>query len=367
MRPLLLVLLGACHPTDDSGDLPAVDYAAPGPWSAARHTTSTTDTARGRALTIEAWYPTDTPSTATPSILDLVVDPADRAAYDALLTVAPAGCPALTTTATPDAPLAVGGPWPVLVMSHCYGCTRFSTVDVAEHLASYGFVVLAPDHAGDTLFDQLAGTGLALDTDTLALREGDITFALDEALAGRLPGALADAPLDADATGAFGHSFGAVTAGIVLQDRLVGRPGMFVGAPPDNPLLPGVDIATLTGPLFFETLAEDHSIGIAGNTLVEGNYEDAPGPAFHADLVDAGHWSPSDLVGLTDGFMPGCGDDTRESTGEAFTYMAPTEGRALTAALAAAFFADTVQGDARGADWLTGTAAVDARLTWESR
>lgn len=349
-----LIGCGTPKPVEDA----AVDYAAAGPWTPARTTSSLL--AGDRALSVEAWYPADVDPGAATSILDLVVDPADRGSFEALLAAAPAGCPARTTRAVVGAPVASGGPWPLILMSHCHGCTRFSTVTVAEHLASHGFVVVAPDHAGNTLFDELAGTGLPLDTDTLALRAADLRSALDAALAGALP---IDVPVDPGRVGVLGHSFGAVTAGVLLQEG-IGTAGMFIGAPPDNPLLAGVSMESLAAPLLFEVLAEDHSVGAAGNLLIEANYAAAPGPAWLVEVSDGGHWSPSDLVGLTEGFMPGCGDDTRESDGAPFSYVPPAEGRALTASVAAAFFAQHLSGESGGGEWLAGG---DARLSVESR
>lgn len=362
----LLALLVACDPapTDDTGSMPT-DFQLAGPWGSGRHTATVTDTERARLLTIETWYPSDLGPDAAP-ISDMVIDSADRATYDALLDVAPAGCPSRVTEASVDATPA-SGTWPVVAMSHCHNCTRFSTASVAERLASYGFVVVAPDHAGNTLFDEIDGDSLPLDTDTLAIREADLGFALDQALTGQLVSGLV---VDGDQVGVYGHSFGAVTAAILLQDRLgqdsAPIAGMFVGAPPENPFLAGVSMENLDAPLMFQSLAEDHSVGEAGNVLIENNFNTAPNSAWWFELVDGGHWSPSDLVGLTAGFMPGCGEDTRESTGEAFTYMDPVEGRALSASLAAAFFTLSVKGDSAGADWLDGEKS-DTRVSAEAR
>lgn len=366
----LALSLGGCVSTADTAGAPApVDFGVPGPFHPARHTTTLTDAARDRPLTLEIWYPSEEVAGSAASILDLVVQTDDRATYAALLAAAPPDCPSGTTTAVPDRTVAPGAPWPLIAMSHCDACTRFSTVAVAEHLASHGFVVVAPDHAGNTLFDDLAGVGLPLDTDTLALRAGDLRFVIDASL-GLVPGL--DVPgleVDAARVGVFGHSFGAVTAGMVIQEAAAGGvapiAGMLVGAPPENPLLPGVAMENLDIPLLFEILAEDHSIGSFGNTLIEANYAAAPGPAWQVTLADAGHWSPSDLVGLTEGFMPGCGEDTRDPGGEPFTYLAAAEGRALTGAVAAAFFGRYVQGEEAGGDWLADV--VDARLDVTSR
>ena len=42
------------------------------------------------------------------------------------------------------------------------------------------------------------------------------------------------------------------------------------------------------------------------------------------DIADSGHWSFSDLCGLSEAFSPGCGRGTRHSdkeSGESFDYL----------------------------------------------
>lgn len=343
----MLFLLACAGSADDSGSPPTpVDYFSGGFHAPGRHTEILEDVARNRTLPMEVWYPTIR-ATGSHAITEFV-DPTEQATYQALLDAAPVGCPTRFTVATPDA-TPDPGPLPLIGLSHCHGCTRFSMVSVAEHLASFGFVVVAPDHVGNTLFDELAGTGLPLDTDTLLLREGDLTFAMAAALDGSLG---IDLAVDRARTGVMGHSFGAITAGRVAQVETEVRAAMFIGAPPENPLLPGVTVAELDAPLLFELLAEDHSVGAAGNTLIEANFAAAEVPAWLLTVADAGHWSPSDLVGLTEDFMPGCGEDTRQGSGEAFTYMDPALGRATTGAYAAAFFDLHLNGVAAAEVWL---------------
>ncbi|GDX81886.1 hypothetical protein LBMAG42_36970 [Deltaproteobacteria bacterium] len=338
---MLQLLLLACAPDPATVTDTPVDYAAPGPYAATRHTWSLTDASTARSFNVEVWAPAGAPPATAEPIEALLVDEEAAATYAGLLAAAPESCPSLTSAAGLDTPIASAGPWPLVLMSHCHGCTRFSTASVAVHLASHGFVVVAPDHPGDTLFDSLAGALLPLDASTLALREADLTHALDAALDGTFA-----LDIDPARVGAFGHSFGAVTAAITLQDRLGTDGGpvsaMFVGAPPENPLLPGVSMELLDAPLMFMRLLEDHSVGEVGNLLMHANFEAAPAEAWEVDVADAGHWSPSDLVGLTADFMPGCGDDTREATGEVFTYLDPAEGRAITASTAAGFFDRTL-------------------------
>jgi len=326
-----------------------VDYGAPGPHPVARWTAAV---AWGdRSLPVELWAPA-TQTTVAQGMAQLGVDEGQRSTLQALLDKAPAGCPTQQTSS--GAGLVAPGPWPLVLMSHCHGCTRASTLTIAAHLASLGMVVAAPDHVGNTLFDELAGTGLPLSIDTLDLREADLVAVRDAAVAGEL-----DVDVDPGAVAVVGHSFGAVTAGKLLQDHLgtVGGPvaGVFIGAPVDNPLLPGVDATTLAAPTLFILLEEDHSIGVAGNVLLEGNYQAVPGPSWLVSLADAGHWSVSDLVGLTDGFMAGCGDDLRQDGGQPFSYADPATSRANTAAIVAAFLSDALGVDPQAADWLSST------------
>jgi hypothetical protein len=121
----------------------------------------------------------------------------------------------------------------------------------------------------------------------------------------------------------------------------------------------------LTVPLLFESLAEDHSIGLAGNILMYNNYLAAPSSAWWWSMADAGHWSPSDLVGLTEDFKPGCGDDNREESQQPFSYIAPATGKSLTAGLAAAFFDHTLNAQSTGETYLLSN--PDAALSVERR
>lgn len=343
----LVLALAACTEREASPAPPPVDYAAPGAHAARRRTISLTDPERDRSFPVEVWSPAAAWPGSVEPMSALVVDAEDAATYSQLLAASPPDCATRSSEAGVETAAAEGGPWPLVMMSHCYGCTRFSTATVAAHLATHGFVVVAPDHVGDTLFDTLAGTGLPLDRDTLAVREADVQAAHRAALEGEL-----GVEVDPEGVVAFGHSFGAVTVGRFLQEGqgLAGGPkaALFVGAPPENPLLAGVEAAALDAPLLFLRLLEDHSIGETGNLLMAANFEAADTPAWQVDMADAGHWSPSDLVGVVEDFMPGCGEDERAVGGETFSYLPASRGRALTGEVAAAFFSWAVDGGGEG-------------------
>jgi dienelactone hydrolase len=57
-------------------------------------------------------------------------------------------------------------PFPVVVMSHGDGGTRYNMETVAEHLAAHGYLVIAPEHAGNASF-AMTGRDPALTNDPL--------------------------------------------------------------------------------------------------------------------------------------------------------------------------------------------------------
>jgi predicted dienelactone hydrolase len=270
-----------------------------------------------------------------------------RAQYAGLLAAAPA-CPARSARVAIDAAVAPGS-FPLVLYSHCHNCTRLSNATTAARLASHGFVVLAVDHAENTLWDHLAGNDVSLDSVFLEVRAADVRFVLDRVAAGETPVAAA---VDLERVGVFGHSFGAVTAGRVAQlDDRIGAAAALC-APMENPLIQGVTLAELREPLLFLVAQEDNSITELGNLLMRNNFRDAPGPAWKLEVADAGHWSVSDLDGLVDIFAPGCGDGVRQTDGEAFVYLDPETGRAIAAAYVTAFFRATLDGDAGAREYL---------------
>lgn len=295
-----------------------------------------------RALTVDGldatvWYPAEASGGSAVSEAFLTGDQATT--YDSLLAGAP--CASTATTSLVDG-VPLDGEFPLVVFSHCHECTRFSSFTVAEHLASHGFVVAAADHAGNTLWNALAEDGLPLDESTLAVRVEQHQALLDAALA--------EPNVDPQVVGAFGHSFGSVTTGMLAQERELDA-ALGLAAPMENPLLEGVEIDDLDLPLGFLVAIEDNSITELGNELMRTNFDDAA-TAWKHEVPDAGHWSFSDIVGVTEAIEPGCGEDTRQTDGTEFEYMDAATGRATAAAFTAAFFGETLLADEGAIDRL---------------
>ena len=351
----------------DAGAPAPERFARPGPYAVGQATRTVVDPARDRTLRVEVWYPAEAGSGTGEPVPSLAGSAEDQVRYASLLSSAPEACPTRTTGAARDA-VALSGPWPLVVFSHCADCVRFSSLSVAERLASHGVMVAAPDHAGGTLFDDLDGQSVGLTEAFLQTRRADLSVVLDALLASDFPGVpqRLRGLADPDRIGALGHSFGSVTAGLTAQDdpRITAVAG--IAAPMANPLLPGVDMARLTLPLLYLVAREDNSITEFGNLLIRETFAAAPGPAWKVEVDDAGHWSFSDLCGLHDAFMPGCGEDTRQTDGTPFTYLPVSDGIAVAQTWVTAFFRAHLADDPSGAQRLAGGAdrpgiTVDAR------
>jgi predicted dienelactone hydrolase len=211
------LLAGACAPDVASpADVPR-DPAVRGPWRVGVTTLRAVDRA-GTSLVVEVWYP------ATPD--------ADAQPETTL------GIP---TDSYRDAPAdPTGGPFPVVAFSHGRSGVRVQSVYLTEHLASWGYLVVAPDHPHDTLG--------ASDPDhrpeVLRARPQQVSAAIDALLASPL-----GAHGDSARIGVAGHSFGAFTALALAGGRIdVAALRASCAAAPDQLACGGLDDA-LTQPI----------------------------------------------------------------------------------------------------------------------
>lgn len=341
---MIFLLSLACAPEAPEPLDPTV-FERPGPFPVGVVERVVDDTARGVSFPLLIWYPAADAYDADFPVADLYSDPAEAAKVQAAFSAAPEGCPGDRSVAVPNAPSAAG-PFPFALASPCTGCGRLGLLDVAERLASHGWVVASPEPPDDGLIDTLDGTSADL-TDELAESRG-----LDLAAARDLLIAESPAPLRPGVYAAMGHSLGAVAAGHLTANDPGVRAAVFFAAPPENPLLPVVDMALITQPSLFFVAVEDNSITELGNELMREQFAEATPPTWLVEVDDAGHWSPSNVNGVNERFMPGCGDDERQTNGQPFTYMDPALGRQTAAATALAFLQATVLDDARGQEYL---------------
>lgn len=337
---------------------PRADYGEDGPHPVGNARIEIVDRTGARTLPVELWYPAAEAARAEAALGQAIETfesgTANEVAIAELTAAAPAGC-VRRTTRSAAAPEAAASPssLPVVVFSHCHVCTRYDVAEVCERLASHGIVVAAPDHVGNTLWDERAGSAEPLGDAFLEVRASDVSSVLDRLLEGgaaEIPETLRGR-LDATRAAVMGHSFGAATTSLVVttDDRFVAA--LAIAAPISA--FGGVRPASVHVPYLFLVAREDNSILEIGNSLIRSDYARVGGPAWLVEVEDAGHWSFSDICGLDSLFAAGCGDGTRQTVSdEPFTYVDPVIARAIAADVAAGFFAISLLGDPGGATFL---------------
>ncbi|MFO0686884.1 MAG: dienelactone hydrolase family protein [Sandaracinus sp.] len=335
------------------------DYGNAGPYVVGNVHTTMVDRTGDRMLPVEIWYPADESARAAATtgqpLLAFEQGGAHEAALTALLASAPA-CVRTTVHSALAAPASSAeATWPAVVFSHCHGCMRYDVAEVAERLASHGIVVAAPDHVDDTIWE--AGSLPAIGPEFLAVRASDVSSVLDRLLdptAAELPADLRG-HIDGTRVAVMGHSYGALTTGAAVStdDRFAAA--LAIAAPIS---IFGLRPADVHVPYLYLLASEDNSIGAAGNRVIRNDYAAAGAPAWLVEVADAGHWSFSDIAGLTDAFDAGCGMGMRQDAPHAaFTYLDNAEARELASDVAAAFFAITLLEDPAAANELSALTA----------
>jgi predicted dienelactone hydrolase len=186
-----------------------------------------------------------------------------------------------------DAPLDLaGGPYPLLMFSHgSCGYPEQSTF-LTPLLASYGFVVAAPPHPGNTLFDGLpacmSATAIAA---SLKERPADIIFATDQLLAATADGTSPFfGAIDPQRIGMSGHSFGGLTTYLVAA-----RDARYRIAIPMAPA------ALATSALMVPSLTMFGDADTYVNLdSVRAAYGRSSAPKLEVEIAHAGHFAFSD-------------------------------------------------------------------------
>lgn len=286
------------YPPNDLG--PTADF---GPYPVGIRTVALTDPSRSnvqgtgpRPVTTEVYYPSTEAATAG----------VPRDVAEVL------GIPVVETPAYRDVARAPGR-FPLVVFSHGNGGIRIQSFFFAAHLASHGYVVVSPDHHGNTFTDALSGI---VDAQVGDNRPRDMSFLIDRFLAFDAdPQSPFAGAIDAARIGASGHSFGGFTA-----FRLAGADPL--RDPRVKAIFPQAPAAPF-GPAFFAGLTVP--VMIVGGSIDETTpfpsqqqvpYDLIPSGASVvalAELRNAGHFTFSDyceppraLLEFLGGFEEAC-------------------------------------------------------------
>jgi predicted dienelactone hydrolase len=290
------------YPPNDLG--PTAEF---GPYAVGIRTLQLVDPSRTavggvgpRPLTVEVYYP------ATPA--EVAGHPRD--------VVQVLGVPIIATPSYRDVPRAPGR-FPLVMFSHGNNGLRIQSFFFGAHLASHGYVVVSPDHHGNTFVDTLAGI---VDPDPATNRPLDMHVLLDQVLAfDAEPGNFLEGAIDADRIGASGHSFGGFTAfllaggdsgfGTFADPRVKAILPQAPAAPFPPAFFAAVHVPTLVlGGSIDETTPFDENQQRPFDLLPSGASVVALGR-----LHDAGHFTFSDfcevprtLLGFLGGFSEAC-------------------------------------------------------------
>jgi pimeloyl-ACP methyl ester carboxylesterase len=199
--------------------------------------------------------------------------------------------PSIETYALRDAPLRRSeAALPVVLFSHGLGGFRTQSVDYTQHLASRGYVVVAPDHPGrmmgdilPCMFDDLLEE-CGLDDDDPG--EDDLPDTLDLVESwSREPEGFFEGRLQLDGVGLAGHSAGGVSTASVGDEDL-----RFTA------LMPMTTNGGLTRevPVLYAVGTCDATVPVAES---EEAYASIPDGRWLA-LTGAGHLAPTDLCDL---------------------------------------------------------------------
>jgi hypothetical protein len=218
-------------PFAPAGEGSAPDPMLPGPFPVGVMTVDLLDESRegtavsgDRFLRTEIWYP------AMPSARGAETwsydfkeegDDPNIDLGDELDGLEAAGIAPLQSGAVRDAPIDNRfGPYPVVLFSHGAYSTRFHYSYLTVHLASHGFIVAAPDHSGNTLWDMIRdGMDLLEAASSLFDRAEDLLFVRNQLVAlGETRGhALFRQIETVGPAGVVGHSLGGLAALMAAQ------------------------------------------------------------------------------------------------------------------------------------------------------
>lgn len=319
MRRLLLTLVlvpaAACAMGEPLPFAPASPEAAPdpavfGPYPVGVRTETFIDTLRTdedtgqpRKLVTEIWYPAVEAAREGPFQSYVLYD---RVPEDLREGLTPEDLGTLQTQAVRDAtPRQDGVTFPVVVFSHGKGGLREQSNYFTVYLASHGYVVASPDHAGDTTVDllrELVATGDIQEDSVLeamAQRPDDVVALLDLLRDTLSEGDPLRDILDFERVGCTGHSFGAFTS--LVAATIDTRIDAVVAQTPTShevvQLQSSVVMEEMPRPVLVQSAGLDRTL--PEDTNAESLVEHLPaGNTWWLSLATAGHFTYSDLCVL---------------------------------------------------------------------
>ncbi|MDQ1255677.1 MAG: hypothetical protein QG656_270 [Candidatus Hydrogenedentes bacterium] len=317
------------------------DPEKPGPYPVGVTTMQLADPARTevfpegpRKLLTEIWYPAADAAKDMPKkgLIDTYMSNIPKPFFGILTTIVSVDLQKFDSIfqffAFRDAPIR-DGVFPLLVFSHGSVAARIQNIFWCEHMASHGYVVMAPDHTGNAIITFVDGKPVTVDgkipQEKMATkRVGDVRFLIDQMDAMNKDAAsLFAGHVDMDRIGVSGHSFGGFTAAAAADadpriKAIAPMAGLYV------------ERTNFTCPVMALVASEDK---IITKMLQEKPdlYKDmrqycaeSQGPHYLVEFLNAGHFSFTEVHQCVPDFGDGVGQGKRVTNGEPldFTPMA---------------------------------------------
>ena len=326
------IILGICFATAATDEsLP--DPEAPGPYPVGVTTMTFVDHSRTdpltngpRTLLTEIWYPAADETRDLPpnKLSDFFLR--GHSPELALILFAGFGVElseadaAFDNFAVRNARIREEGAFPLLLFSHGNGGLRMQNTFWCEHLASHGYIVMAPDHTGNCAITFINGELVVMDSSREAReraaedRPRDLSFLIDEMdnmnrgndsrFLGRV---------DMERIGAAGHSFGGFTCTwLINEDARVKAIVPMAGVAESQP--------GATCPVLLFIATEDITLGAERVANIRDYYDNAQGPRYSVEFTDAGHFSFTEMYQLKPDFGDGVGHGKRITDGTPIDY-----------------------------------------------
>src|SRR5579863_1413874 len=270
---ILLVVNSQASNAGEAGfDLPQPNGCRP----VGKETVVLRDLPRGRDLLVTMWYP----AVQGTSELEPYMDKRTADALAEEWKLKPDFQRLVRTHARLLAPIAEGGPFPVVFLEHGSGVVPAIYTILAEGLASSGFIVVATNHPPDSLIaafpdgHELKFTpywpaegdrrtqGVAIGKFADEVLVADVRFVLDQIQEVNSHDHFWHGHLDLSKIGIVGHSMGGTTAALATQEE----PRVLAGANLDGSTYPGMNADVRPIPVhkpFLFLATEEHASGEA--------------------------------------------------------------------------------------------------------
>jgi len=217
------------------------------------------------------------------------------------------------------------GVFPLIVFSHGSAASRIQSIFWCEHMASHGYVVMAPDHTGNAIITFVDGKPILYDKTaqkevSAKRRPQDVSFMIDvmdrmnKGADSRFMGRI-----DMDHIGVAGHSFGGYTSVAAADseprvDAIAPMAGLWVER--TNYACPVLVLDAAEDRIIHKYLRKQER----DYKSMRRYWEESKGPRYYVAFRNGGHFTFTEIFQFVPDFGDGIGTGERVTNGEPLDY-----------------------------------------------